>query len=179
MIWQWNGSGRFGRKRQWLSPIWIFFTKTAGFLEEMICLRNRVETGEMKKTFTGRTASGKYRVLSGYSAGKLSDLLFKSGLCGKDTGRRSGCTVKLPVYGTSRHDRVCLGTERMGFSGRIGTVLQVYSEFEGGEVPTRENVRKILYWYVNDYCQEMVEERIRQAVDPALDFAVKIIKMQI
>ena len=54
--------------------------------------------------------------------------------------------------------------------------LQVYSEFEGGEVPTRENVRKILYWYVNDYCQEMVEERIRQAVDPALDFAVKIIK---
>ena len=52
----------------------------------------------------------------------------------------------------------------------------MYSEFEGGEVPTRENVRKILYWYVNDYCQEMVEERIRQAVDPALDFAVKIIK---
>lgn len=44
------------------------------------------------------------------------------------------------------------------------------------KIPTRENVRKILYWYVNDYCQEMVEERIRQAVDPALDFAVKIIK---
>ena len=32
--------------------------------------------------------------------------------------------------------------------------LQVYSEFEGGEVPTRENVRKILYWYVNDYCHQ-------------------------
>ena len=30
-------------------PYLDFFTKTAGFLEEMICLRNRVETGEMKK----------------------------------------------------------------------------------------------------------------------------------
>ena len=30
-------------------PYLDFFTKTAGFLEEMICLRHRVETGEMKK----------------------------------------------------------------------------------------------------------------------------------
>ncbi len=54
--------------------------------------------------------------------------------------------------------------------------LQVYSEFEDGKYRREKNVRKILYWYVNDYCQEMVEERVRQAVDPSLDFAVKIIK---
>ena len=30
-------------------PYLEFFTKTAGFLEEMICLRDRVEAGEMKK----------------------------------------------------------------------------------------------------------------------------------
>ena len=95
-------------------PYLDFFTKTAGFLEEMICLREPGRNRRDEKTFTGRTAPGKYRVLSGYSAGKLSDLLFKSGLCGKDAGRRSGCTVKLPVYGTSRYDRVCLGTERTG-----------------------------------------------------------------
>ena len=29
---------------------------------------------------------------------------------------------------------------------------------------------------MNDYCQEMVEERIRQAVDPAHGFCRKIIK---
>ena len=95
-------------------PYLDFFTKTAGFLEEMICLRNRVETGEMKKLSLEELRLENTRVLSGYSAGKLSDLLFKSGLCGKDTGRRAGCTVKLPVYGTSRYDRVCLGTERTG-----------------------------------------------------------------
>ena len=100
-------------------PYLDFFTKTAGFLEEMICLRNRVETGEMKKLSLEELRLEN----TGYSAGKLSDLLFKSGLCGKDTGRRAGCTVKLPVYGTSRYDRVCLGTERMGFTGRIGTVF--------------------------------------------------------
>ena len=103
-------------------PIWIFY-KDSRISGRDDLPAERVETGEMKKLSLGRTAPGKYRVLSGYSAGKLSDLLFKSGLCGKDTGRRSGCTVKLPVYGTSRYDRVCLGTERMGFSGRIGTVF--------------------------------------------------------
>ena len=51
--------------------------------------------------------------------------------------------------------------------------LQIYSEFEGEEIPSAEAVREILYWYVNDYCQEFVENRIRSGMDPAMDFAVK------
>ena len=29
--------------------------------------------------------------------------------------------------------------------------------------------------YVNDYCQDMMEQRIAEAVDPQLDFAVRIV----
>ncbi|MCI6998369.1 MAG: aminopeptidase, partial [Eubacterium sp.] len=53
--------------------------------------------------------------------------------------------------------------------------LQVYGEFEDGDTPAAENIRKILYWYVNDYCQEMVEERVAAGIDPARDFAVRLI----
>ena len=104
-------------------PYLDFFTKTAGFLEEMIRLRDRVEAGEMKKTVPGRAAPGKYAVLSGYSAGELPDFLCKSGLCGKDAGRRFRRFIKFSVYRTSRNDRVCLGAEKLGFSGGTGTVF--------------------------------------------------------
>lgn len=53
--------------------------------------------------------------------------------------------------------------------------LEVYSAFSQEEVPEPKTVREILVSYVNDYCQDMVERRIREGVDPELDFAVRII----
>lgn len=52
--------------------------------------------------------------------------------------------------------------------------LEVYSAFCDG-APGAETLRDILYWYVNDYGQEMMERRIREGIDPELDFAKKII----
>ena len=43
------------------------------------------------------------------------------------------------------------------------------------EVPKEKIVRDILSSYVNDYCQDMVEQHIRRSLDPECDFAVKII----
>lgn len=53
--------------------------------------------------------------------------------------------------------------------------LEVYTAFCGGELPSVKEVRAILLSYVNDYCQDMVEQRIREGIDPELDFAVRII----
>ena len=54
--------------------------------------------------------------------------------------------------------------------------LEIYSAFDSEEVPPVRILRDILKSYVNDYCQEMEEQRIREAVDPDLDFAVRIIE---
>lgn len=53
--------------------------------------------------------------------------------------------------------------------------LQVYSEFQDGDIPGAESIRQALYWYVNDYCQEMVEYRVLSGIDPSQDFAVRLI----
>lgn len=53
--------------------------------------------------------------------------------------------------------------------------LEVYNDFEQEELPDAENIRKIFYWYVSDYSDELVEERISQMLDPNNDFATKII----
>lgn len=53
--------------------------------------------------------------------------------------------------------------------------LEVYAAFRDEELPGVKAVKEILNSYVTDYCQEMVEQRIRENVDPEYDFAVRII----
>lgn len=75
-----------------------------------------------------------------------------------------------------------MGTISYAFEKRIWDMtvclelfLEVYSAFSQEEIPDEKIVREILVSYINDYCQDMMEQRIREGVDPELDFAVKII----
>lgn len=53
--------------------------------------------------------------------------------------------------------------------------LEIHSAFCTDGIPSEKTVEDILRSYVNDYCQDMVEQRIAEGVDPSLDFAVRII----
>ena len=53
--------------------------------------------------------------------------------------------------------------------------LEIYAAFEGEEKPSVKSTEDILRSYVNDYCQDMMEQRIAEGVDTSLDFAVRII----
>lgn len=54
--------------------------------------------------------------------------------------------------------------------------LEVYSAFnQDEELPEEKTVREILSSYINDYCQDMMEQHIHKSLDPQCDFAEKII----
>ena len=53
--------------------------------------------------------------------------------------------------------------------------LEIHSAFCEEEIPSVKNVQEILRSYVNDYCQDMMEQRIAEGVDPGRDFAVRIV----
>lgn len=53
--------------------------------------------------------------------------------------------------------------------------LEVYSAFSQGELPAEREIKEILTSYVNDYCQDMVEQRVRESVDPGENFAANLI----
>ncbi len=53
--------------------------------------------------------------------------------------------------------------------------LEVHSAFSEEEIPSVKTIEDILRSYVNDYCQDMMEQRIAEGVDSSLDFAVRII----
>ncbi|MDO4523636.1 MAG: aminopeptidase, partial [Eubacteriales bacterium] len=54
-------------------------------------------------------------------------------------------------------------------------LIEIYNCFERQELPTYREIQQIIYWYVSDYSDHFVTYRIREAVDPALDFATKLI----
>lgn len=53
--------------------------------------------------------------------------------------------------------------------------LEAYGAFAQEGAGNPREIRDILYWYVSDYCEEMIERRIQEQLDPACSFAAKII----
>ena len=53
--------------------------------------------------------------------------------------------------------------------------IEIYNCFEEEELPGYRQIQQIIYWYVSDYSDQTLAYRIREAVDPSLDFATKII----
>lgn len=157
-------------------PYGEFFRQMAQFLSEMISLRKDLQesTGGKEET--------------------LEELREKNHRLYQDIlPENYGSSWGNPTYASARLGRGMgqlmsfLYTELRGmivfaYEGRdwdflvcLELFLQVYGEFEDGTVPSREQVRQVLYWYVNDYCPEMSEYRIREQLDPGLDFALRII----
>ncbi|MCC8065867.1 MAG: aminopeptidase [Clostridiales bacterium] len=53
--------------------------------------------------------------------------------------------------------------------------LEIYNSYEGEDLPSCRELQQILYWFVSDYTDLFAAHRVREAVDPELDFAVRIV----
>ena len=57
---------------------------------------------------------------------------------------------------------------------RMELLLEVYQNFSE-EIPAKEHLRQIIYWYVNDYYEIQAYERLAAQLLPQRDFATRII----
>lgn len=53
--------------------------------------------------------------------------------------------------------------------------IEIYNYFEETEEPEVRDLKKTIYWFISDYSDITVTYRTREAVDPELDFATRII----
>ena len=53
--------------------------------------------------------------------------------------------------------------------------IEIYNGFEGETLPTYREIQQSIYWFISDYSELTVSYRIREALDPSLDFAVRIL----
>lgn len=54
--------------------------------------------------------------------------------------------------------------------------LEIYNDFEQEELPSPKAIRQIFYWYVSDYSDDIMNDRISELLDPDKDFARNIIE---
>lgn len=156
-------------------PFGGYFQKTAAFLQEMLNLYHEISQGRYREyslDVLRQKNCDMYRdILPENYDTSYGNPAWAAEKLGKDFGQM------LSFLYTELRGLIVYAFEDRVWDMLVGVelFLQVYGEFEDGDMPAAENIRKILYWYVNDYCQEMVEERVAAGIDPARDFAVRLI----
>ena len=156
-------------------PFGDYFQKTAAFLQEMTALYDEIAEGRYREyslDVLRQKNRDMYRdILPENYDTSYGNPAWAADKLGKDYGQM------LSFLYTELRGLIVYAFEERVWDMLVGMelFLQVYGEFEDGDMPAAENIRKILYWYVNDYCQEMVEERVAAGIDPARDFAVRLI----
>ena len=152
-------------------PYQDFFIKEAEFLQKVISVMD--ENQEQDKTLEELQAQN-YEL--------YQDVLPQN--YEKSYGNPVYAQEMLGEYGraftflyTELHGTIGYAFEKKVWDITVGLelFLEMYSAFSEEELPAERQVREILLSYVNDYCQDMVETRIREGVDPEEDFAVNII----
>ena len=152
-------------------PYQDFFIKEAEFLQKVISVMD--ENQEQDKTLEELQAQN-YEL--------YQDVLPQN--YEKSYGNPVYAQKMLGEYGraftflyTELHGTIGYAFEKKIWDITVGLelFLEMYSAFSEEELPAEKQVREILLSYVNDYCQDMVETRIREGVDPEEDFAVNII----
>ena len=164
------------REHSAAEPFGEYFRQVAGFLLEMITLREELqrkteENGRTLEELRERNHRLYQDILPEHYASSWGNPAYAAAKLGRDMGQL------LSFLYTELRGMIVFAYEGRDwdFLVCLELFLQVYGEFEDGTVPEREQVRQVLYWYVNDYCADMAEYRIREQLDPRLDFAARII----
>ena len=147
-----------------------FFKKTAAFLTKTAAILEREKEGLTEEELAQENR-------------ELYEELFPENY-GTCYGNPSYAAVKLGEYGKAfcflyaeLRGTIAYAYEKKWWDHTIAAelFLEIYAAFEDSELPAVKTVEDILRSYVNDYCQDLMEQRIAEAVDPQLDFAVRII----
>ncbi len=157
------------------APFCVFFQKTAGFLEQMEELKKALDSGETG-TYTLEQWQKQNRelywdILPEQYPQSYGNPDYAVETLGEDYGRLLSF-----LYTELRSLIVYL------FEGcleetvvHLELFLEIYNCFEQEELPEPKAIREILYWFCSDYSELFAARRVREGVDPSLDFALKII----
>lgn len=155
-------------------PYRDYFVKTAAFIMEMDGLKKKLESKETEdyslEQWKALNAALYEDILPGNYESSYANPAFAVQTLGEVHGR-----ILSFIYTEIR------GMIVYAFEGRLidMTILcelfvEVYNCFEDG-APSYRELQQIVYWFVSDNSDITVEYRIRESVDPSLDFAARII----
>ena len=151
-------------------PYLHFFQKTADFLKKVITVMDTEEADSSLEELQQQN----YEI--------YKDILPEN--YGTSYGNPAYAEEKLGEYGkvftflyAELFGTICYAYEKelWDLTVALELFLEVYGAFDADDIPTVKTLKEILRSYVNDYCQDMIENRVAKQVDPEQDFAVRII----
>lgn len=157
-------------------PYLDYFVKTAAFLQKMDILKKHVDTEDMK----GKS----FEEMRKYNNSLYSDILNENGSYEKSYANPAYAVKKLGrEYGqmlcflyTELRGNIIYAVEQRVFYMTIHAELfvEVLCLFEDG-APRVKELKDVLYYFVSDYADQIIDYRTREMLDPTLDFATNII----
>lgn len=156
-------------------PFCGYFKRTAEFLVQMAELKQCVDSGEMERySLDERKALNEslYRdILPGQYEESFANPAYSVAVLGDVHGR-----ILSFLYAELRGLIVYIYEQRTEETVvLLELFIEIYNRFEREETPEYKEIQQIVYWFVSDYSDLFVTARVREGVDPSLDFAVKIV----
>ena len=157
------------------APFYAYFQKMADFILEMDAYRASVEKGEPERLSLAELQEQNRRLYGDVAGGAYRESYANPTGAVEKLGEGYGQLLSF-VYTELR------GMIIWAVEGRLTDMtvtaelfIELYNAFEE-DTPSVENLKEILYWHMSDYCDVFIPDRIREQLDPCLDFAAKLIR---
>ena len=157
------------------APFYAYFQKMADFILEMDAYRASVEKGEPERLSLAELQEQNRRLYGDVAGGSYRESYANPTGAVEKLGEGYGQLLSF-VYTELR------GMIIWAVEGRLTDMtvtaelfIELYNAFEE-DTPSVENLKEILYWHMSDYCDVFIPDRIREQLDPSLDFAAKLIR---
>ena len=157
------------------APFYAYFQKMADFILEMDAYRASVEKGEPERLSLAELQEQNRRLYGDVAGGSYRESYANPTGAVEKLGEGYGQLLSF-VYTELR------GMIIWAVEGRLTDMtvtaelfIELYNAFEE-ETPSVERLKEIIYWHMSDYCDIFIPDRIREQLDPSLDFAAKLIR---
>ena len=157
------------------APFYAYFQKMADFILEMDAYRASVENGEPERLSLAELQEQNRRLYGDVAGGSYRESYANPTGAVEKLGEGYGQLLSF-VYTELR------GMIIWAVEGRLTDMtvtaelfIELYNAFEE-DTPSVEKLKEILYWHMSDYCDVFIPDRIREQLDPSLDFAAKLIR---
>ena len=156
-------------------PFTDYFITTAKFIMDIKSLYEQVEQGTLRNLSYSELKDLNASLYRGIIVKNYEESYANPEYACKKLGDEYGRLLSF-IY------REIRGMIVYAFEGRVFDIticnelfIEIYNWFEDEKEPSIDELKKIVYWFISDYSDQTVTYRVREQLDPSLDFATKII----
>ncbi len=142
-----------------------YFDKMAEFLEQMIDLKEQIDAGDYFSCDLNALREKNKALYADILPEHYASSYGNPAYAAEKLGEKHGQLLSF-LY-TELRGLIVYAFEQRKWDFVVGLelFLQVYSEFQSLEGVDVGNLQQIIYWYINDYAAEMIEERIKKTLE--------------